>query len=75
MVDMSIAGFYSGAGFSNYFPTPSYQAADVKAYEKALGRTSKGLYNPSGRAYPDISAQGSKQHVILKGKDVLSAYH
>ncbi|KAF2501113.1 tripeptidyl-peptidase 1 precursor [Lophium mytilinum] len=51
--------FYaSGAGFSNYFSRPKYQDKDVPAYVKALDGKYDGLYNKSGRAYPDISAQG-----------------
>lgn len=63
---------FSGGGFSNYFAQPSYQAAAVKSwikgnYDPAL----KGLYNASGRAFPDVSAQGNDFHVIIAGTDEL----
>ncbi|KAF8308704.1 subtilisin-like protein [Clavulina sp. PMI_390] len=67
MVDTSLAGFYSGAGLSNRFTTPSYQTSVVSAYETALGTTASGDYNKSGRAFPDVSAQGSRQDVVVKG--------
>ena len=51
---------FSGGGFSNYFARPSYQSSAVQTwisgnYNPAL----KGLYNASGRAFPDVSAQVS----------------
>ncbi|THV45499.1 hypothetical protein BGAL_0482g00140 [Botrytis galanthina] len=51
-------GWSTGAGFSNYFARPSYQEKVVSAYVKKLNGTFDGLYNKTGRAYPDISAQG-----------------
>ncbi|KAA8569851.1 hypothetical protein EYC84_002194 [Monilinia fructicola] len=52
-------GWSTGAGFSNYFARPSYQDKVVSDYIKNLNGTFDGLYNKSGRAYPDISAQGT----------------
>lgn len=40
--------FWSGAGFSNYFGTPSYQAKDVKAYLSSIGNLDQGKYNKDG---------------------------
>jgi tripeptidyl-peptidase-1 len=37
----------SSGGFSNYFPTPSYQLSAVQSYIANLGGTYKGLYNAS----------------------------
>jgi tripeptidyl-peptidase-1 len=57
--DGKLHGYYaSGSGFSEYFPRPAYQDAAIKPYLKKLGSLHKGLYNPAGRGYPDISAQG-----------------
>lgn len=50
-------GYVSGAGFSNYFTAPDYQASTVQDYITSLKGEYDGLYNKSGRAYPDISAQ------------------
>ncbi|KAF2026980.1 subtilisin-like protein [Setomelanomma holmii] len=50
--------YSSGSGFSNYFERPSYQDKVVPAYVKALGDQYAGLYNPNGRGYPDLAAQG-----------------
>jgi len=56
---------YSGAGFSHYFPTPSFQRSVVSAYERELNNADGGYHNKGGRAYPDVSAQGSWQPIIM----------
>lgn len=63
-VDPSLGGFYSGAGFSNLFPTAGFQQSAVSAYQTSLGAQDAGQYNKGGRGYPDVSAQGS-QYVII----------
>ncbi|KAJ7025641.1 family S53 protease [Mycena alexandri] len=55
---VEIAAFLSSGGFSNVFPAPSYQAADTAAYVAQLGSTYRGMYNASGRGFPDVSALG-----------------
>lgn len=66
-------GFASGGGFSNYFARPSYQNDNkvVKNYISSLGGEFAGLFNPSGRGYPDVSAQGSSFVTIWNGTIVL----
>lgn len=49
---------FSTGGFSNYFPRPRFQSADVEGYIRRLGGPLEGRYNASGRAIPDISAIG-----------------
>ena len=51
--------FWSGGGFSNYFPRPTYQDTAVQTYLEGLNGVFDGLYNQSGRGYPDVSAQVS----------------
>ncbi|KUJ06660.1 tripeptidyl peptidase-like protein [Mollisia scopiformis] len=60
-------GFSSGGGFSNYFARPSYQDKVVPAYITSLGTQFQGLYNASGRGYPDIAAQGFRFATIWNG--------
>ncbi|KAL9119180.1 MAG: hypothetical protein Q9187_004267 [Circinaria calcarea] len=61
---------YSGGGFSNVFPLPSYQSSAVKAYftnhQPAYTATQ---YNNSQtvRGYPDISANGANYVVAVDG--------
>ncbi|KAJ7762851.1 family S53 protease [Mycena maculata] len=52
-----VAASLSGGGFSNYFPTPSFQGADVSAYIASIGGEYSGLYNKSGRGIPDVALQ------------------
>ncbi|KAF5384574.1 hypothetical protein D9757_007503 [Collybiopsis confluens] len=61
------ASAFSGGGFSRLFSQPSYQSAAVSTYLSNLGSTYSGLYSASGRAYPDVSAQGQKYQVIVNG--------
>lgn len=63
-------GFVSGGGFSNYFARPSYQDRIVPAYVQSLGSEYKGLYNPNGRGYPDMAAQGYHFITVWNGTDV-----
>ncbi|EIW75873.1 tripeptidyl peptidase A [Coniophora puteana RWD-64-598 SS2] len=63
-----VAASFTGGGFSNYFARPSYQDSDVSAYLQGLGDTYAGMYNASGRAYPDVSAQGVNFLVYIAGK-------
>ncbi|KAH6692118.1 tripeptidyl peptidase-like protein [Leptodontidium sp. MPI-SDFR-AT-0119] len=59
--------YASGGGFSNYFSRPAYQDAVVPTYITSLGDQFKGLYNASGRGYPDISEQGFHYITIWNG--------
>ncbi|EST07407.1 Peptidase S53, propeptide [Kalmanozyma brasiliensis GHG001] len=70
-VDGDLPGFYSGAGFSYVFPRPWYQATAVKNYLPNIVTKYTGLYNPNGRAYPDVSAQGSRYVIKIGGKNYL----
>ena len=61
-------GFSSGGGFSNYFKQPSYQAEAVASYLDKIGDKFSGDYNVSGRAYPDIAAQGVNYTIVWDGQ-------
>lgn len=70
--EVSTSRFASGGGFSNYFPTPSWQQSAVDKYfsEVTLNFTGytdagtnfsdvgDGVYHIGGRGYPDVSAIG-----------------
>lgn len=62
-----VAVSFSGGGFSNYFAQPAYQATAVKNYIAAFGTSYNTLYNASGRAYPDVAAQGNGFAVVIDG--------
>ncbi|KAJ7682849.1 family S53 protease [Mycena rosella] len=61
------ASTFSSGGFSNYWGAPDYQSDAVAAYLKAQGTTNNGLFNVSGRGYPDVAAQGENVQIVSGG--------
>lgn len=68
-----VAVAFSGGGFSDVFTRPAYQEDTVAQYLKTADPVSLPLLNSSGRAYPDVSAQGVNYHVFVRGIDVLES--
>ncbi|KAF9286901.1 hypothetical protein BGZ68_002443 [Mortierella alpina] len=58
---------FSGGGFSEYFQQPAWQRDKVQSYLATTPEAYKDLYNPEGRAYPDVAAQGVGFQNIVKG--------
>ena len=56
-----------GGGFSNVFDTPDYQKSAVEAYLSNGGVPNKKDFNPTGRAYPDLSALAVNYEIIMDG--------
>ncbi|KAF7345392.1 Subtilisin-like protein [Mycena venus] len=67
-VNPEVAVSFSGGGFSRYFAQPSYQTASVTPFLTALGTKFAGLYNATGRAYPDVSAAANGFQVVIGGR-------
>ncbi|KAI0831997.1 peptidase S8/S53 domain-containing protein [Trametes gibbosa] len=67
-VNPEVAVSFSGGGFSNYFARPTYQSTAVSTFLNKLGRTNAGLFNTTGRAYPDVAAQGEGFQVVIGGR-------
>jgi len=63
--------FSSGGGFSNVFPRPAYQEAAVSSFLNSNATTlpPNGTYNQTGRAYPDISANGWNIVTYMNGME------
>ncbi|TFK74739.1 subtilisin-like protein [Pluteus cervinus] len=62
---------FSGGGFSNIFPMPSYQAELVSGYlERHAPRFPQGTFNNSGnaRGFPDIAANGANYIIGIDGE-------
>ncbi|KAF2121046.1 peptidase S8/S53 domain-containing protein [Lophiotrema nucula] len=62
---------YSGGGFSNVFPLPSYQASAVKGWFKAHPPPyTAAQFNNSQttRGFPDISANGANYVIAIDGQ-------
>ncbi|KAH9025804.1 subtilisin-like protein [Lactarius hengduanensis] len=68
-----VAASFSGGGFSNIFARPNYQQQAVSSYLQNLGNLYEGMYNPSGRGVPDISARALTYPIIFDG-DVRQVY-
>ena len=66
------ATFFSSGGFSDYWSRPRYQDRAVSRYLHKLGDQFEGLFDPTGRAFPDVSAQSKYYLVFDKGE--LKAY-
>ncbi|KAH9899475.1 tripeptidyl peptidase A [Cubamyces lactineus] len=65
------AVFFSGGGFSDVFPRPTYQELAVSKFlSKLAPGTYKGLFNPNGRAVPDVAAQADLFRIFLSGVPV-----
>ncbi|KAL4926913.1 S53 family peptidase [Aspergillus undulatus] len=59
---------FSGGGFSDRFPRPSYQDISVGEYLDELGDKFNGLYNPQGRGIPDVAAQAANYLIVDQGQ-------
>ncbi|KAE9409738.1 family S53 protease [Gymnopus androsaceus JB14] len=70
-ISPEVASNFSTGGFSNFFSQPSYQSTTISSFFSSLGSTNEGLYNVSGRAGPDVSAQGQNIPIISNGQHVL----
>ncbi|RXW25417.1 hypothetical protein EST38_g412 [Candolleomyces aberdarensis] len=63
-----ISVFFSGGGFSDYWPRPAYQDRHIKEWFKTIPTDLyKDLYNPAGRGFPDVAAQGTNFRVYVGG--------
>ncbi|KAF5390002.1 hypothetical protein D9757_003859 [Collybiopsis confluens] len=58
---------FSSGGFSAIFARPSYQTSVVSSYLTALGSTNSGKFTSTGRAFPDVAAQGQNVEIFNAG--------
>ncbi|KAJ7800197.1 subtilisin-like protein [Mycena olivaceomarginata] len=70
-VEESTTDFWSGGGFSNNFARPAWQDAAVQNYlDNFAPNYDASVFNRSGRAYPDVAANGYPIVVSEKGRFV-----
>lgn len=69
-VEPEEAIYFSSGGFSDLWDRPAYQDSAVNAYLQKLGNKWEGLYNPKGRGFPDVAAQGARFRVVDKGTQI-----
>ncbi|KAI0261739.1 subtilisin-like protein [Gloeopeniophorella convolvens] len=65
-VNPEVAASFSSGGFSNYFDVPDYQEAASAKYLASLGAVNTGLFNKTGRGYPDVAAAGVDVKVVFQ---------
>lgn len=64
------AQFFSSGGFSNMFARPAYQDAVVSTYlSTTVGTNFSGLFNTTGRGFPDVATQAVNFRIIDAGRD------
>ncbi|KAH8883530.1 alkaline serine protease [Thozetella sp. PMI_491] len=77
--EVATTQFPSGGGFSNVFPRADYQASAVQGYFDTVeipfpgysnttdlsSNPGSGVYNISGRGYPDVSAVGANYLIVF----------
>ncbi|KAG0651975.1 Sedolisin-A [Hyphodiscus hymeniophilus] len=74
-VGLTNGNFFSGGGFSNYWPAPSYQETTLADYftdspppYDNLTAYGTPFYNKTGRAYPDVAAVGQNILIYVAGE-------
>ena len=61
--------YFTGGGFSNIFPQADFQADAVEGYLKAhVPPLPAGVFNASGRGFPDVAANGLNYSVAITGQ-------
>jgi tripeptidyl-peptidase-1 len=69
----AVSAFKSGGGFSQFFPTGSWQMADVQAYlSSGVKMPEACAFNASGRGTPDAGALGDIHFQVINGGSVIS---
>ncbi|KAJ7773974.1 family S53 protease-like protein [Mycena metata] len=61
------AADYSSGGFSNIFPAPAYQLNATSSFISTLPSDFAGIFNHTGRGFPDVAFLGSHLPVIANG--------
>jgi tripeptidyl-peptidase-1 len=71
--EKAVSNFKSGGGFSQFFPTASYQSSDVSGYlSSGVQMPEACAFNSGGRATPDASALGDTHFQVVNGGGIIS---
>jgi len=71
-VSYAISSYLSGGGFSSVDDRPAYQDAAVNAYfNSGVKLPPDGVYNRTGRGFPDVAAIGYNGYIIDGGNEGL----
>ena len=55
-IEPEVGTDFSSGGFSNLFAQPSFQSAAISGFLETLPSDFAGIFNSSGRGYPDVSS-------------------
>jgi tripeptidyl-peptidase I len=58
---------FTGGGFSNVFSRPAYQDKAVASFLSTIPSNFAGVFNRTGRGYPDASFQGWNFEIVVGG--------
>ncbi|CAK5279188.1 unnamed protein product, partial [Mycena citricolor] len=59
-------------GFSNIFPAPAYQTAQIASFLKTVPSDFNATFNLTGRGFSDVSTQGWNFQVVNNGTTTLT---
>ncbi|KAF8142715.1 subtilisin-like protein [Mycena galopus ATCC 62051] len=62
-----VSANFSSGGFSNFFPSPSYQTAAVAGFLETVPSNFAGTFNRTGRGFPDVAVQGLNFQIVNDG--------
>ncbi|KAJ7915389.1 subtilisin-like protein [Mycena leptocephala] len=63
---------FTSGGFSSFFLRPAYQNDAVASFLKTIPPDFPGVFNSSGRGFPDLAAQGWNTPSVLSGETFAS---
>ncbi|KAJ7618332.1 subtilisin-like protein [Mycena polygramma] len=63
---------FTGGGFSNFFPAPSFQTDAISGFLKTIPDDFSGTFNKTGRGYPDVSTQGWNFQMVNASEVVIT---
>ncbi|KAJ7152465.1 subtilisin-like protein [Mycena filopes] len=58
---------FTGGGLSDFFPAPAYQSAAIAGFLETIPSDFAGVFNKTGRGFPDVAAQAWNFDIILNG--------
>ncbi|KAJ6505308.1 family S53 protease-like protein [Mycena sanguinolenta] len=64
---------FTGGGFSGLFTRPWYQTQAVNDFLKTIPPDFVGIFNKSGRGYPDVAAHGSPLNIVIAGNTSINS--
>ncbi|KAJ6505281.1 family S53 protease-like protein [Mycena sanguinolenta] len=64
---------FTSGGFSGLFTRPWYQTQAVNSFLKTIPSDFVGIFNKSGRGFPDVAAHGSPLDIVVTGNTSINS--